>query len=388
MKNLTIFLKKNIPLIILNLFIFSSISFAQDNVDYSQVKQHDGLIMQRVDDDDPNQIVSSKAIMNFHSHTDAGFDYVYLRATESDALQNNMILTDGGLLVVGDRDDCSIMTVPTEYEDSNAADGTSDFTNLKLYVNGQIATSSGVATNYIVSDERMKKNIKTLTKGLDIIRQANFVEYEYKDMSGVKRGQKFYGVLAQEMKEILPSTVVKVQKRLKPTDRDKTDMLMFNPNDLFYSGLNAIKELDQENQDLKERVIKLEKDVAKNKDLEQRVNDLEQLLEQFVNGTTSPQSIPVSDESNTNKALLKQNIPNPLYQSTSIGYYLPKNTINAYILIQDLNGRAITQYNLQNIGAGKITFDAKQYGLSKGTYVYSLIINEQIVDTKKMIFLE
>ncbi len=371
------------------------IGATQTEYNYSQVEQHEGLVMQRIDDDDPNQASASKAVMNFHSHTDQGIDFLYLRASEFDEaqdgsqtfLENNIVITDGGLMVIGSDSDCSQMTFPTEYIDNTIPGGSSTFSNLKLFVNGQIATSSGVATNYIVSDQRLKKNVRSLNKGLDIIRQANFVEFEYKNISGAKKGQKFYGVLAQEMQEILPSTVVEVQKRLKPSDTKKTDILMFNPNDLFYAGLNAIKELDQENQGLKERVDELEQELTERENLEKRVEDLEKLLEQMITGKTEQQTTLPQIGTGTDGTMLEQNSPNPLHESTVIAYHLPENTHAAHIVIQDLNGRTITQYDLP-IGSDRITFNADQYGLLKGTYVYSLIVDDKIVDTKKMILIE
>jgi len=52
-----------------------------------------------------------------------------------------------------------------------------------------------------------------------------------------------------------------------------------------------------------------------------------------------------------------------------------------------MNERQIAQFDLDET-TGKITFRPKNYGISTGTYVYSLLINGNIADSKKMIFFE
>ena len=206
-------------------------------------------------------------------------------------------------------------------------------------------------------------------------------------MSGVASKQKYYGVLAQQMQEVLPSTVRRSRKLLRPTDKQGTDFLMFNPNDLIYTGLNAIKELDEENQVLKEKVVELEKEAAKTQILEQRVNQLEEMLTQLIGKEQSKGFGDFNSSTIGNiKSYLGQNQPNPLYQSTDIEYSLPDNVTKAYIQIQDLTGRIITQIGLQNKDSGKITFNAEEYGINNGMYIYSLITDGKIIASKKMTF--
>ncbi len=81
-------------------------------------------------------------------------------------------------------------------------------------------------------------------------------------------------------------------------------------------------------------------------------------------------------------ATLDQNIPNPLTNSTNIGYYIPSNLHNAILMITDMNGKKIKQVSLQP-GKGNITIDATT--LSAGAYSYSLIINGRIIAKRKMI---
>jgi len=339
------------------------------------------LVMQRVHT--PGQ-TPGIGVMDFHSDGDEDHpDFIYMRATaESDSLNpNNLVLMDSGLLLVGGDDDCQHLTVPDfgEY-------------NVKLYVDGEIAVSSGHATNIVTSDERLKQNIQPLNNSLDIIRQSNFVQFQYNSLSGMRTDKTYYGIVAQEMQQVLPSTVTKGAKKFRANDKQATEFLMFNPNDLFYSGLNAIKELDDENQtlkyqvrELKEKVVELEEKATEQDLLQQRVDDLEHLLTQLMNQQNPPTQ--TQNKSFITGASLSQNAPNPLHESTDIEYVLPKKYATASLVIQDLNGRQIAQFDL-NEPAGKITFRPKSYGIGTGTYVYSLVIDGYITETKKMVFFE
>jgi len=81
---------------------------------------------------------------------------------------------------------------------------------------------------------------------------------------------------------------------------------------------------------------------------------------------------------------LNQNYPNPFNPVTVIGYQL---TVSKHVLIKifDINGKEIAKLiNIkQNTGAYQVEFDAS--GLSSGIYFYSLFIDGERMDTKKMV---
>jgi photosystem II stability/assembly factor-like uncharacterized protein len=85
---------------------------------------------------------------------------------------------------------------------------------------------------------------------------------------------------------------------------------------------------------------------------------------------------------------LKQNYPNPFNPSTTIEFDLPKAG-NVTLKIFDLAGREYESYiNNMNLNTGKFktVFDAA--GLSSGVYFYSLSIDGNVVDTKKMLLVK
>ncbi len=369
-------------------FIFLMMAEAQTLANYSQLQREDGMILQRLTHDES---AIRQCVMNFHSDVvdendpnSESFDYVYLRATEDDTKSNHLILTEDGMMIIADLENCTRVAQTRASADSaenTDPDLVGTGIDIKLYVKGQIAVEGGLGTNTVVSDQRFKKNIKPLKNSLDIIRNTNFVEYQYNSASGISSEKAYYGVLAQEMEKVLPSTVMKAERRIRTNEKRSTEFYMFNPNDLIYSGLNAIKELDEENQLLN---VKLEQEITKNEALEQRVSELEKVLKALINEDKTG----VINSNGFSSAQLYQNIPNPLNQSTDIQYYLPDNAKNAFIIIQDINGKIITQFDLPNSGIGKINFNTKQYGISPGTYTYSMIVDGLPLTTKKMLLVE
>ncbi|MEO1624978.1 MAG: T9SS type A sorting domain-containing protein, partial [Bacteroidota bacterium] len=82
-------------------------------------------------------------------------------------------------------------------------------------------------------------------------------------------------------------------------------------------------------------------------------------------------------------AYLLQNAPNPFKQTTVVNYFIPENATGARLDIRDVKGELIETINIQNGGFGNIDLAAET--LQAGTYVYSLYIGEEIIDSKVMI---
>ncbi len=80
---------------------------------------------------------------------------------------------------------------------------------------------------------------------------------------------------------------------------------------------------------------------------------------------------------------LEQNIPNPSKNKTTIGYMLNSTFNTAYITLNDLSGNEIKKYYISNVGSGKVQVDLNV--IDSGIYTYSLVIDNTIIDTKKMI---
>lgn len=119
-----------------------------------------------------------------------------------------------------------------------------------LRVGGDI-TATGNITAYYSSDERLKENISPIQNALDKIDKINGVEFDWKDSfieeSGGEDGyfirKHDVGVIAQEIREVLPEVVA---------ERRETGMLAVKYDRIVALLIEAVKELKNEIKQLKE----------------------------------------------------------------------------------------------------------------------------------------
>jgi hypothetical protein len=85
---------------------------------------------------------------------------------------------------------------------------------------------------------------------------------------------------------------------------------------------------------------------------------------------------------NTN-AFLLQNNPNPFTSETEIKMTLPDHVENATIMIYTLEGKQMK--NIRVYDRGDVSVKISGNELSAGMYLYALLADGKVVDTKKMI---
>lgn len=85
---------------------------------------------------------------------------------------------------------------------------------------------------------------------------------------------------------------------------------------------------------------------------------------------------------------LEQNVPNPFNPTTSIKFSLPARAFVS-LKVYDMMGRQVADVinDTKESGSYDITFDAANYGLTSGTYFYTLR-SDNFVETKKMVVLK
>lgn len=105
----------------------------------------------------------------------------------------------------------------------------------------------------VISDERDKKIIGTVPHGKDFIENLETIEYQFKDRETgeVTDTTRRYGFSAQRILELEGEDSVIV-------DSDDPDKLYLKESHLIPVLVNAIKELNKENQDLKKRLERIE----------------------------------------------------------------------------------------------------------------------------------
>lgn len=85
---------------------------------------------------------------------------------------------------------------------------------------------------------------------------------------------------------------------------------------------------------------------------------------------------------------LKQNYPNPFNPITKISFSVKGQRSNMKLIIYDITGKVISELVNQVLNAGEYVIDFNGNNLSSGTYFYSLYIDNNLIDTKKMLLLK
>ena len=237
--------------------------------------------------------------------------------------------------------------------------------------------TSGV---FVQSDERFKENVEPVTGVLSSLDNLEAVSYTLKnDMAKSKqavdaievltekaqkdkddyakffaeneKGSERYGFIAQNVKEVFPELV-------------HTD----NSGYMYVDYIGLIPILVQSINELKARVEEL----TAGKDAEE--NPL----------TLAAQQAAQSElEASLGEAKLYQNAPNPWSSETVIRYCLPQTVARADIYIYDMQGAQLKSIPAQGRGESQVTLTARD--LKAGMYLYALVADGALVDSKQMI---
>ena len=167
----------------------------------------------------------------------------------------------------------------------------------------------------------------------------------YEEDSPIMRN-KHYGLIAQELQKIYPTLVTENQDG--------------------YLAVNYIE------------IIPL---------LVRSIQELNAKVEQYENG-----SAPIyKAQARTTDATavdaivttLYQNTPNPFTESTLIRCDVANDVVKADLYIYNMNGEQITEYAITERGETSVVIDGGI--LNAGMYLYALIADGQVIDTKRMI---
>lgn len=136
------------------------------------------------------------------------------------------------------------------------------------------------------------------------------------------------------------------------------------------------------NEELIETVKRQQKQID---DQQKQINDLMALVKTGLNPTTSVPTINV-ELTDKDAIVLDQNIPNPFDSQTIIGYNIPTDVKVAHVIIRTVEGKVLKDITITERGRGVINI--YQTDIAAGTYVYSLIADDKMIDTKKMEFVK
>lgn len=244
----------------------------------------------------------------------------------------------------------------------------------KLHVDGT-AVKPGGGMWAAPSDASLKSNVRTFDLGLDELMKINPVYYTYNGKSGITDTEKEYvGVIAQEYQEVDAKSVVSYDfteekvdydgEVMKTTDQETSTYLSVDYTSLPFMLVNAI-------QQQQETIEELQKELNE--------------MKAVINGatqTTIGNVVDIDLNGIQAQSKLGQNVPNPFDNTTSIEYSVSEKANSASLNFYDVNGTLLKRVAVQ-VGNGTANISAND--LPNGTYMYNLVVDGIIVDTKGMI---
>lgn len=181
--------------------------------------------------------------------------------------------------------------------------------------------------------------------------------YKTKDsvlLATIKKEKKLdIGFIAQETNDVFPEIV-----KLDST----SGMYLINYVKLIPVLVEAIQELEA-------RVDYIEDNCCQSN-----------LKKGSIFSTNNEQSVNISE------AKLYQNNPNPFSVQTSIRFEIPENVQNTQLHICNMTGTLLKTITVNQRGTGNVTINANEF--VAGMYLYSLVCDGKIVDTKQMMLTE
>lgn len=232
-------------------------------------------------------------------------------------------------------------------------------TNQFYSIYGQYHYANGLL---LTSDKRLKDNFQTIDHSLDKLLQINGQKYDFisqgtdtiKDVNEKQKRLRLeknrLGFIAQDLEKIVPEAV-----------------FYFKDEDRYYIDYNAIIPVIVEAMKEQQQIIK---------DLKGKVASIEA---NCCNNNLKGASIAPSE----NKAQLDQNIPNPFSKETRIGCFIPEGSGNSVLYIYNMNGTQLQQFSIHGKGQQSVTISGSSF--EPGMYLYALVIDGRVVDTKRMI---
>lgn len=211
---------------------------------------------------------------------------------------------------------------------------------------------------YSMSDISIKENIRSIESPLDAIRQIRGIQYDLKREyftntpeekidELVEEGKNKYGVIAQELKEILPDLVVY---------NEEAKLYVVNYVEMIPILVEAIKE--------------------------QQIQ-IEELQAEIGSGDALKGVAVTSSSPDPESSILFQNAPNPFTEETTISYSLNETVGSAMLFIYDMSGKQLSSYDLHDRGDSQINIIGGE--LDAGMYMYSLVVDGRLIGTKQMI---
>lgn len=290
--------------------------------------------------------------------------------------------------------------------------------NKMFFGNSSITNIQGQVNFSTYSDGRFKTNVTENVKGLEFINKLRPVTYKMNTealddfiiqnmpdslKTAHKTGMDFApsmamlhsGFIAQEVE--LAAQEVGFASTIVRAPANANEPYAISYAEIVVPLVKAVQELSKTVDSLEAKTESLDSaNAAQDASLQAMQNQINQMaglinaccniqtgrLTQQDNMTSESSANSNTSELNNN-IMLYQNKPNPFNEQTLIEYYIPANSKNASIMIFDMQGKLIKTIPLEQKVNGSIKISAGS--LYPGIYMYSLVVDDQEIDTKRMI---
>lgn len=124
---------------------------------------------------------------------------------------------------------------------------------IMLHVHGHAIKLNGGSSWLVTSDERTKKDITQFTDGLQKLKTLRAVNFRYNGRGGTQNNQEQIGLIGQEVEQVFPYMVKRMGNSISPSDEIDfpEDMVVLDSSPLVYILMNAIREMDEKIEQLK-----------------------------------------------------------------------------------------------------------------------------------------
>jgi len=241
--------------------------------------------------------------------------------------------------------------------------------------NASVTSIGGQVAWTVFSDGRFKKDVKEDVSGLEFIRQLRPVSYTVDNAalnkflhvrdSSINSSQaknvpvRQTGFIAQEVEALVKKTGYVFSG--VDTPENENDPYGIRYSEFVVPLVKAAQELSAQVQELSAEV-------------EEQRRQIQSLLGQI----DSKNGVTVNTQ-----AVLLQNNPNPFDAETAVKMTLPDNVGMASVMIYNLEGKQMKSIQVQSRGDVTVKISASE--LAAGMYLYSLIVDGKVVDTKRMV---
>jgi hypothetical protein len=246
--------------------------------------------------------------------------------------------------------------------------------------NTSVTSIGGQVSWTTFSDGRFKRDLKEDVSGLDFINELRPVSYIV-DKNAI---DKFLGI---------PDSVIQLELGTKSVPVRQTGFVaqeveaIIKKSGYVFSGVEVPQnERDHYSIRYGEFVVPLVKAMQ---ELTTIVKEQEKKFEeQQIEITELKKKLGVYEgsinETNSNiKTALFQNNPNPFSVDTEIKMTLPETASKVNLIVYNLEGKQLSDILVSERGDAKAIISASE--LSAGMYLYALIVDGKIVDTKRLI---